>query len=146
MEMLAERSPRAFCFNQLPPCLSEEKVHKALLKPHRPHLPQSPSLPLFPLPTHIPSPNTGGCSPLRPPQAPELLHPEFLLLFSHPVNVRLFREPMNCSMPGLPVPHYLPEFAQVHVHCISDAIQLSHPLMPSSPSTLNLFQHQGLFQ
>ena len=35
-------------------------------------------------------------------------------------------------MPGLPVPHHLPEFAQVHVHCIGDAVQVSHPLMPSS--------------
>ena len=40
--------------------------------------------------------------------------------------------------PGYPVPHHLPEFAQVHVHCISYAIQPSHPLMLSSPSVLNL--------
>ena len=53
--------------------------------------------------------------------------------------------PMDCSMPGLPVPHHLPKFAQVHVHCIGDAIQPSHPLMPSS-SALNLSQHQRLFQ
>ena len=55
-------------------------------------------------------------------------------------------DPMDCSMPGLPVHHQLPKFAQVHVHCIGDAIQSSHPLMPSSPSALNLSQHQGLFQ
>ena len=54
--------------------------------------------------------------------------------------------PMDCSMPGLPAPHHLPEFAQVHVHCISDAFQPSHSLMPFSPSALNLSQHQGLFQ
>ena len=53
---------------------------------------------------------------------------------------------MDSNMPGLPVPHHLPEFAQVHVHCIDDAIQPSHPLTPSSPSALDLFQHQGLFQ
>ena len=53
-------------------------------------------------------------------------------------------DPMDCSTPGLPVPHHLPEFAQVH--CIGDAIQPSHPLMPSSPFTLSLSQHQGLFQ
>ena len=41
--------------------------------------------------------------------------------------------PMNCSTPGLPVPHHLPEFTQVRVHCIGDAIQPSHPLTPSSP-------------
>ena len=44
------------------------------------------------------------------------------------------------------VPYPLPEFAQVHVHCIGDAIQPSHPLTSSSPSALNLSQHQGLFQ
>ena len=54
--------------------------------------------------------------------------------------------PMNCSMPGLPLSNHLPKFAQVHVHCIGDAIQPSHSLMPSSPSTLNLSKHQGLFQ
>ena len=53
---------------------------------------------------------------------------------------------MDCSTPGLPVPHHLPEYAQVHVHCIGDVIQPSHPLMPSFPSALNLPQHQGLFQ
>ena len=53
---------------------------------------------------------------------------------------------MDCSRPGLPVPHHLPEFAQVHVHCMGDAIQPSRPLTPSSPSVLNLSQHQGLFQ
>ena len=53
-------------------------------------------------------------------------------------------DPMDCSTPGLPVPHHLLEFAQVHVHCLSDAIQPSHPLLPSSPSALNLSQHQGL--
>ena len=52
---------------------------------------------------------------------------------------------MDCSMPGLPAPHHLPEFSQVHVHCVSDALQPS-PVMPSSPSALSLSQHQGLFQ
>ena len=50
---------------------------------------------------------------------------------------------MDCSTPGLPgAPHHLPKFAQVHSHCIGDAIQPSHPLMPSSPS-LSLSWHQG---
>ena len=40
---------------------------------------------------------------------------------------------MNCSMPGFPVLHYLLEFAQTHVHWVSDAIQPSHPLLPISP-------------
>ena len=39
-------------------------------------------------------------------------------------------DPMDCSMPGFPVLHHLPEFAQTHVHCINDAIQTSHPLSP----------------
>ena len=50
------------------------------------------------------------------------------------------------SPSGLPGPHHLPEFVQVHVHCIGDAVQLSRPLMASSPSVLNLSQHQELFQ
>ena len=55
-------------------------------------------------------------------------------------------DPKDCSIPGLPVSHHLLEFAQVHVHCASDATQTSHPLMPSSPSAFNLSQHQRLFQ
>ena len=39
-------------------------------------------------------------------------------------------DPMNCSTPGFPVLHYLPEFAQTHVYWVSDAIKLSHPLFP----------------
>ena len=44
----------------------------------------------------------------------------------------------DCGMLAFPVPHHLLEFAQVHVHCISDAIQPSHPLLPSSPSAFHL--------
>ena len=54
--------------------------------------------------------------------------------------------PMHCSMPGFLVLPYLLELAQTHVHCVSDAIQPSHPLMPPSPLALNLYQHQGVFQ
>ena len=53
---------------------------------------------------------------------------------------------IECSTPGLSVPHRFPKFAQVHIHRIGDAIQPSHPLTPSSPSALNFSQHQGLFQ
>ena len=52
---------------------------------------------------------------------------------------------MDCNMPGLSVPHYLLEFAQVHVHYISDAVQPSHSLTPSSPFALDLSQHQEIF-
>ena len=55
-------------------------------------------------------------------------------------------DPMDCSTPGLSVPYHLAKFAQVNVHCIGDVIQPSHPLMPSSPSAINLSQHQGAFQ
>ena len=54
--------------------------------------------------------------------------------------------PMDCSIPGSSVLHYLPEFAQIHVHLVTDAIQPSHPLSPPSPPVLNLSQHQDLFQ
>ena len=50
---------------------------------------------------------------------------------------------IDCSTPGLPALHCLPEFAQTHVHSFNNVIQLSHPL--SSP-VLSLSQHQGLFQ
>ena len=53
---------------------------------------------------------------------------------------------MDCSMTGFPVLHHFLEFAQVHVHWISDAIQPSHPLLPSSSFAFNFPQHQGLFQ
>ena len=52
---------------------------------------------------------------------------------------------MDCSTSGFPVLHYLLECAQIHVHWVSDAIQLSHLPLPPSPPSLNLFQHQGLF-
>ena len=52
------------------------------------------------------------------------------------------RDPVDCSMSGLPVPHHLLEFTQVHIHCNSDAIQPPHPLTPSFPFALNLSQHQ----
>ena len=55
-------------------------------------------------------------------------------------------DPINCSTPGLPVHHHLPEFTQTHVHRVRDAIQPSHPWSsPSSPAP-NSSQHQDLFQ
>ena len=55
-------------------------------------------------------------------------------------------DPMDCSMPGFPIHHQLPEFAQTHVRWVSDAIQPSRPLSSPSPLTFNLSQLQGLFQ
>ena len=57
-----------------------------------------------------------------------------------------FCDPMNRSMPGLPVHHQLPEFTQAHVHRVSDAIQPSHPLSSPSPPAPNPSQHQSFFQ
>ena len=55
-------------------------------------------------------------------------------------------DPMNQSMPGLPVHHQLPEFTQTHVHRAGDIIQPSHPLSSPSPPAPNPCQHQSLFQ
>ena len=55
-------------------------------------------------------------------------------------------DPMNCSTPGLPVHHQLPEFTQIQVHRVHDAIQPSHPLSSPSPPASNSFQHQSLTQ
>ena len=55
-------------------------------------------------------------------------------------------DPMNLSIPGLPIHHQLPEFTQTHVHQVGDAIQPSHPLSSASPPALNPSQHQGLSQ
>ena len=68
-----------------------------------------------------------------------------LLVVQLPGHVQLFGTPWTAAC-QVPVPHHLLKFAQVHVHCIWDAIQPSHPQMPSSPFALNLSQHQGLFQ
>ena len=54
--------------------------------------------------------------------------------------------PMDCSMPGFPVHHQLPELMQTYVHWVLDAIHPSHALLYPSPPTFNLTQHQGIFQ
>ena len=56
--------------------------------------------------------------------------------------------PMNCSTPGLPVHHQLPEFTQTHVHRVSDAIRPSHPLLspsllPPIPSSIRVFSSES---
>ena len=52
-------------------------------------------------------------------------------------------DPRDCSTPGFPVHHQLPELAHTHVHRVSDAIQPSHPLSSPSPPAFNLSQHQS---
>ena len=87
----------------------------------------------------------------------------FMVQFSHPYmttgkTIALTRfssvaqscptlcDPMNRSMPGLPVHHHLPEFTQTRVHRVSDAIHPSHPLSSPFPPAPNPSQHQSLFQ
>ena len=53
---------------------------------------------------------------------------------------------MDCSMPGFPIHHQLPELARIHVHRVSDAIQPSHPLLFPCPPAFNLSQQQGLLE
>ena len=53
---------------------------------------------------------------------------------------------MDCSTPGLPVHHQLPELTQTHVHWVGDAIQPSHPLLSPSSPAFHLSQYQDLFQ
>ena len=67
---------------------------------------------------------------------------QLLQLFACPT----LSDPMDCSMPGLPVHHHLPEFTQTHVHWVTDAVQPFHLLSSPSPPAFTLFQHQGLFQ
>ena len=75
-----------------------------------------------------------------PPVAPSRPGSTFLCFLAPSVQQLLFG-----SVPGLPVLHHLPEFAQTHVHWVGDAIQPSHPLSSPSPA-FSLSQHQGLFQ
>ena len=60
-------------------------------------------------------------------------------------------DPMDCSTPGFPVLQHLPEFAQTHVHCVSDAIQPSHPmllllLLPSISPTIRVLSSELAFR
>ena len=80
---------------------------------------------------------------------PAIVFPLFLLrccCYSVTVLCLTLCDPMDCSAPGFPVLHYLPEIAQTHIHWVGDVIQPSHPLSSPSPPALNLSQHQGHFQ
>ena len=54
-------------------------------------------------------------------------------------------DPMDCSTPGFLVLHYLPEFAQMHVHWVGEAIQAFHPLSSASPPALSFFPASRTF-
>ena len=69
----------------------------------------------------------------------------YTVQFSHSVMCNSL-DPMDCSTPGIPVHHQLPESTQTHVNWVSDVIQPSHPLSSPSLSAFNLSQDQGLFK
>ena len=91
-----------------------------------------------PSPEYLPDPGTEPESPTlasrflptEPPRKPQ--HSTAVAVHSR--SCPTFSNPMDCSTPGFPVLHHLPEFAQTHVHLVGDAIQPSHPLPPSSPT------------
>jgi len=102
----------------------------------------------FPSPGDLPDP---GIEPTLQADSFPLSHPESSHLFLAVVVVQLLNwvwhcDPMDCSMPGFPVLHYLLAFAQTHIHWVGDSIQPSHCLSSASPPTFNLSQHQGLLQ
>ena len=68
----------------------------------------------------------------------------FLIFSSVAQSYLTLYDPIDCSTPGVPVHHQLPEFAQMQVHRVGDAIQPSHPLSSPSSPTFNLSQHHGL--
>ena len=68
----------------------------------------------------------------------------FVVVDQSPSCVQLC-DSMNCSTPGFPVLHHLPEFAQIHVHWVSDAIQPSYRLLPSFSSSHQSFPASGSF-
>ena len=75
----------------------------------------------------------------------DIFSKEGIVVVQSPSHVQLIMTPGTVACQGLSVPHHLRKIAQGHVLWNGDAIQPSHPLMPSS-SALNLSQHQGLFQ
>ena len=68
-----------------------------------------------------------------------------LFVAVHSLSCVRLCDPMDCSTPGFPVLHHLPELAQTHVRWVGDVIQPSCPLLSPSPA-FNVSQYQGLFQ
>ena len=70
-------------------------------------------------------------------------HVSCFVVVQSPSHVQLFATPWTTACQAF-LSFTISQFAQVHVHCIGDAIQPSHSLMPSPPPTLNLSRHRGL--
>ena len=87
----------------------------------------------------------GGGEGSQKGQARPLRSPQVLVLSSVLISQFSCSVVSNCSTPGFPVHHQLPELAQAHVRRVGDAIQLSHPLSSPSPLAFSLSLHQGFF-
>ena len=79
-------------------------------------------------------------------QTSDWIHDPYIQFSSVTESCPTLCNPMNCSTPGLPIHHQLPEFTQTHVHGVRDAIQPSHLLSSPSPPAPNPSKHQSLFQ
>ena len=84
----------------------------------------------------------------RAPRSLFIFFLKFLLLCCYSVTKSYLPlcDPMDCSTPGFPVLHHLPEFARTHVYWVADAIQASHLLPSPSPPAFSVFQDQSLSQ
>ena len=110
----------------------------------------------LPCPSSVDLPNPGIEARSRVLQADSLPSklpgkPSNILQFSSVTQLCLtLCNPMNCSMPGLPVHHQLPEFTQTHVHRVGDAIQPSHSsycpllLLPSVFPSIKVFSNESV--
>ena len=98
------------------------------------------------LPSHLPlHPTLPDCH--RAPAWVPWITQQIPIQFSSVIQSCLtLCNPMDCSIPGLPVRHQLLEFTQTYVHWVSDAIQPYHPLSSHSPPAFNLSKHHGLFK
>ena len=100
----------------------------------------------YPIPSPVDLPNR-GIKPGSPALQADSLATE---LSGKPSSVAqsclILWDPMDFNMPGHPILPCLPKFLQTHVSWVNDAIQLFHPLLPTSPPAFNLSQHQGLLQ
>ena len=95
---------------------------------------------------HILQLKNSPCSPQLEKACMQQQRPSTVQFSSVAQSCPTLGNPMNCSTPGVPVHHQLPEFTQTHVHRVSDAIQPSHPLSSPFPPAPNPSQHQSLFQ
>ena len=89
---------------------------------------------------------TCGRLPFHPVILLPTTHISLVLFSSVAQSCPILCDPMNRSMPGLPVHHQLPESTQTHVHWVGVASQPSHPLSSPSPPAPNLSQNQGFFK